>query len=248
MDKALFKTVIVEDEPKDMDLFKKLLMPFSQLEVVCLATNIETAIAAISYHRPDVIFLDIILHGQDSFRVLDIIRQFDLNPVVIFTTAHDGYMKDAFNYSAFQYSLKPIDRMELKQCIERLSLNNQPNFTGSYTKFQTALSKLVFPTVYGFVVVEPNDIVYIQASEGYSGIYSKTGECITVTRRLGEIEEMLNMQLFFRMHRSYIINLDYVKEVTRVKGDAVLVFKTLVTSIKISRESAKLLKDALTNR
>ena len=90
----IYKTIVVEDEIKDLDLFLNLLNPFQNIEVIDTAKDIENAIAAISFHRPDLIFLDIDLYGRNSFEVLDIIDKYNLNPILIFTTAHSKYMKE----------------------------------------------------------------------------------------------------------------------------------------------------------
>jgi len=130
------KAVIIEDESEDMDLMKSLLTDFDMIDIVATARDIENGVAAISVNKPDLIFLDINLYGRNSFEILDIIKNFDLDPKVIFTTAYGNYMNIAFKYSAFDYLLKPVDRNELKDTLERF-INNyeQTAFNESYEKF-----------------------------------------------------------------------------------------------------------------
>ena len=130
------RTIIIEDEKEDLDLMINLLKTHKEIELIATARDIENGVAAISVHKPDLIFLDINLYGRISFEILDVIQKFDLKPKVVFTTAFNNYMNKAFKYSAFDYLLKPIDRKELKNTIERFFNNvEQTDFQVSYEKF-----------------------------------------------------------------------------------------------------------------
>jgi len=242
------RVVIIEDENEDMDLMKSLLVSFEKIEVVASARDIENGVAAISVHKPDLIFLDINLYGRTSFEILDIIKNFKLSPKVIFTTAYDNYMNIAFKYSAFDYLLKPIERYELRQTLERF-INNfeQTDFDKSYEKFNSVKTKLIFNTVEGFDVIVPENIVYLCTvkNQSYTEIYLTLGNCTVVTKCIGEIEPLLSDKYFFKIHRSYILNLNYVKKVNRILGKCYLQADGYKYEIPISREKAKLLKERL---
>jgi len=242
------KAVIIEDESEDLDLMKSLLTGFDMIEIAATARDIENGVAAISVHKPDLIFLDINLYGRNSFEILDIIKNFQLNPKVIFTTAYDNYMNIAFKYSAFDYLLKPIDRNELKNTLERF-INNfeQTGFDESYEKFNAVKKKLIFNTVEGFEVIAPEDIVYLCTvkNQSYTEIYLTSGNMTVVTKSIGEIEPLLPEELFFKIHRSYILNLNFVKKVNRILGKCYLQSGEHRYEIPVSREKARVLKEKL---
>ena len=238
MPNKTYKTVVVEDEQPDLNLFLNLLKPFSQIEVVETADDVETAIAAISYHKPDLIFLDIELYGRSSFEVLDIIDKYKMNPALIFTTAHSQYMKEAFHYSAFEFLLKPIDPRELKRTVN--SLDNKAegnNFKEHYEKLSYARNNLVINNVYGFVVIKPEDIVYAKASDGCTDIFLENGKKETVTKKIGEIENQLPGEIFFRSHRSYIINITKLIKVEKTK--CILQMANKAVEADIAKDSKK---------
>jgi len=240
--------VIIEDENEDLDLLKSLLSEFDQIEIVASARDIENGVAIITVHKPDLIFLDINLYGRNSFEILDIIKKFDLNPKVIFTTAYNNYMNIAFKYSAFDYLLKPIDRNELKDTMERyMNDREQTAFDKSYEKFTSVKKKLIFNTVEGFEVISPEDIVYLCTvkNQSYTEIYLTNGNRTVVTKSIGEIEPLLNEDCFFKIHRSYILNLNFVKKVNRILGKCYLQSEDKNYEIPVSREKAKLLKEKL---
>jgi two-component system LytT family response regulator len=242
------RSVIIEDESEDMNLMINLLKNFDMIEVVATAGDIEHGVAAITVHKPDLIFLDINLYGRNSFEILDIIRNFNMSPKVIFTTAYNNYMNLAFKYSAFDYLLKPIDRKELKNTLERF-INDfeQTDFNKSYEKFNSVKKKLIFNTVEGFEVIAPQDIVYLCTvkNQSYTEIYLTNGSVTVVTKSIGEIEPLLNEDYFFKIHRSYILNLNYVKKVNRILGKCYLQHNNIKYEIPVSREKARLLKEKL---
>jgi len=242
------KAIIIEDESEDMDLMKSLLVSFDMIEVIATARDIENGVATISIHKPELIFLDINLYGRNSFEILDIIKNFNLDPKVIFTTAYNNYMNIAFKYSAFDYLLKPIDRNELKETIERFTNNfEQTGFNESYEKFNSVKKKLIFNTVEGFEVIAPNDIVYLGTvkNQSYTEIFLTNSSRVVVTKSIGEIESVLPEEYFFKIHRSFILNLNYVKKVNRILGKCFLQSGEYRYEIPVSREKAKLLKEKL---
>jgi len=242
------KAIIIEDEIEDLDLMKNLLKNHLQIDVIATARDIENGVAAISVHKPDLIFLDINLYGRTSFEILDIIKKFDLQPKVVFTTAFDNYMNKAFKYAAFDYLLKPIDRQELNDTLVRCIDNiEQTTFNESYKKFKITEKKLIFNTTEGFEVINPKEIVYLATvkNQSYTDFYLYNGNSITVTKGIGEVEKFLPTKHFYKIHRSYIINLNFVKKVNRIRGNCYLKAENKDFIIPISRSKAKILKKVL---
>ncbi len=242
------KTVIIEDEKEDMYLMKNLLSNYSQIEIIATANDIENGIAVISLHKPDLIFLDINLYGRLSFEIIDVIQALPLNPKIIFTTAYDNYMSKAFKYAAFDYLLKPIDRYELKETIGRFQKNiDQIDFKKSYEKFNELKKKLIFNTTEGFEIIDPNTIVYLGTVKGqsYTEFFMDNGTITVVTKGIGEIEPLLPGNHFYKIHRSYILNLNYLKKINRIRGICYLESLTNNFSVPISKEKIKQLKNRL---
>jgi len=245
------KTIIIEDEQEDLDLMINLLKTHPEIEIVASARDIENGVAVITVHKPDLIFLDINLYGRTSFEILDIIKNFDINPKIIFITAFDNYMSKAFKYATFDYLLKPIDRLELQKTLVRFIKNQaQTSFEKSYKLLSETKQKLLFNTTEGFELIDPKQVVYLATvkNQGYTDFFMLNGTIITVTKSIGEIEEILPKKHFFKIHRSYILNLTFVKKVNRIRGKCYLQGDVADYVIPISREKAKVLKDTFLKR
>lgn len=239
-----YRTIVVEDEEHDMSLFLNLLKKHPEIDVIDTVDDVENAIGSISIHKPDVVFLDIELYGRKSFKVLDIINKYKLNPVLIFTTAFAEYMKDAFKYSAFRYLLKPIDPEELKEAIENIEHNNtESSFNEKYERFNDARKNLLINTLEGFIVIKPEEIVYAAANDGYTDIYLDNGNKETVSKKLGEIEKQLSDETFFRCHRSYLINIHKFEKQNRRK--CYLRVNNEIKEIDIAKDKISILKNRL---
>ncbi len=242
------KTIIIEDEKQDLDLMQNLLISHPEIELIATAEDIENGVAVISVHKPDLIFLDINLYGRKSFEILDIIYKFDFNPKVVFTTAYNNYMNLAFKYAAFDYLLKPIDREELSNTITRyIKKEAQTHFSKSYKALSHTYKKLIFNTIEGFEIIDPEQIVFIETvkNQGYSEIHLTDGTTTIVTKSIGEIEELLSKEYFYKTHRSIIVNLQYVRKVNRLLRKCYLTVDAIDTSVPISKERIKHLKERM---
>ncbi len=243
-----YNTIIIEDEKEDLDLMVHLLEVFDFINISGTAEDVETGIAIIAHKKPDLIFLDIRLYGRTSFDILDAVNKLNIKPKVIFTTAFDNFMSKAFKYSAFDYLLKPVDRTELKETLTRFIENeNQEDFDVSYNKFKTTEKKIVFNTISGFEVINPEDIVYITTIKtlSYTELFLRNGSKTVLTKSIGEVETQLSQPYFYKIHRSFILNLNFVKKVNRVKKKCFLVSDNAEYQISVSREKIKLLKEKL---
>ena len=242
------KAIIIEDEKEDMYLITTLLKIHKEIEIIATANDIDNGIALVSLHKPDLIFLDINLYGRFSFEIIDAIHELSLNPKIIFTTAYDNYMNKAFKYAAFDYLLKPIDRQELKDTITRY-IKNRDNIDlkGSYEKFNEVRKKLIFNTTEGFEIIDPSTIVYLGTVKGqsYTEFFMSNGKVIVITKGIGEIELLLKDAHFFKIHRSYILNLNYLVKINRIRGVCYLESDDNKYTVPISKEKIKLLKRQL---
>lgn len=248
MSSKSIKAVIIEDEKEDMHLMTNLLKNHHQIEIIATANDIENGIAIITLNKPDLIFLDINLYGRLSFEIIEVIQNLSLNPKVIFTTAYDNYMNKAFKYAAFDYLLKPIDRAELQDTINRYLKNiDQIDLKESYERFNEVKQKLIFNTTEGFEIIKPSSIVYLGTVKGqsYTEFFMDDGNTVVVSKGIGEIESLLPESNFVKIHRSYILNLNYLKKINRIRGICYLESITNKYTVPISKEKIKQLKKIL---
>jgi len=221
-------SIIVDDELKSRESLKVLIEDFCEGVVVkALCQNVTEAMEAIDQFKPDVVFLDIQLQRETGFDLLTELKNFDFE--VIFTTAFSEYAIKAFKFSAIDYLLKPIDIEELRLALAKVEKRKGKEMTGHLQHLLENLRagtsdnyKLALPTTDGLVFIKVSDILYCQASSNYTEITLIDSKKYTVSRTLKEYEDMLAGQNFFRIHHSYLINLDKVKKYVRGEGGYVI--------------------------
>jgi two-component system LytT family response regulator len=216
------------------------------VEVVALCENISDAVDAVRLHSPDVVFLDIQLQRETGFDLLTKIKE--VNFEVIFTTAYTEYAIKAFKFSAIDYLLKPIDIDELKKAVAKVEKRVNNNMTGRLTQLVQNLKqgssdnfKIALPTLDGLVFVKISDILYCEASSNYTQIFT-TEEKYLVSKTLKEYDDLLSDHNFFRIHNSYLININSIKKY--VKGEGGYVVLNNDTSLDVSKRK----KEAFLNK
>jgi two-component system LytT family response regulator len=224
----MLKSIIVDDEFKSRESLRILLEDFCEgVEVCALCQNVEEGINAIEKFNPKVVFLDIQMQRESGFDLLTRIK--DIHFDVIFTTAHSEYAIKAFKFSAIDYLLKPIDIEELKQAIGKL--NTKLNDTISIRlehliqNLRVPASeshKLALPTLEGLIFVKVMDIIYCEASSNYTVIVMQDSKKYMVSRTLKEYDELLSEHNFYRIHNSFLINLNAIKKYIRGEGGYVI--------------------------
>jgi two-component system LytT family response regulator len=225
---SMIRSVIVDDELKSRESLKILIEDFCKdVSVEAMCKSVSEAEQAIDELKPDLIFLDIQLQRETGFDLLS--KYSTLNFEVIFTTAYSEYAIKAFKFSAIDYLLKPIDIAELQQAIEKVQKRKTNSITDRLQQLVQNLRanssdnyKLALPTSDGLVFVKVNDILYCEASSNYTEITMADNKKYLVTRTLKEYDEMLNAQNFYRIHHSYLINLNGVKKYVRGDGGYVV--------------------------
>lgn len=230
-EKTMIKSVIIDDEEKSRKLLRNLIKDYcDQVEVVDMAADLESGIALIKKTKPELIFLDIEMPDGTGFELLDKIG--DTGAEIIFTTAYDQYAIQAIHFSALDYLLKPINIDELKAAVkkvevkimeqvEKQSVNYSLKVLLENHRAQAENKKIGLPTQSGINFVLIKDIVMCKAEGNYSVIFlqGKTQQEI-VSRTLKEFEDMLREFNFFRIHRSYLINLNHIREYSRTNQSA----------------------------
>lgn len=259
----MLNTIIVDDESKSSKFLNNLVNEYCpQLTVAGIANSVKTAVPLIQEHNPDVLFLDIRLNGKNGFNLLDEVE--NKNMQVIFTTAYEQYASKAFRYNAQDYLLKPIDIEELKDAVnkvqqrieERQHENALKDVAKGYQLLntnQTTDKILGLSTQSGFSFIKIKDILYCKAEGNYCEIFLRSeNRTELVTKTLKEFEELLSEHSFFRIHRSYLINLRYIRSYLRTQatdtfdGDGGCVVMDNSTKLPVSRDKRKLLLELFT--
>lgn len=223
----LIKCVIVDDELRARNGLKKLLETYCEgVAVVGLAESVAMAKTVIAETAPDLVFLDIDMPGGDGFDLLE--NTDNITFEVIFATAYDQFALKAIKFSALDYLLKPIDLEELIMAVEkaRQRRGTKPN-EAKYQSLKTNIAKktlerIALPAADGLVFVSIKEVVRLQSDGSYTVFHIGAGKSILVAKALGEYEDILAENGFFRTHHSHIININRVQKYVRGRGGYVV--------------------------
>lgn len=226
----MIRTILVDDEPRGLNTLKKILQEYCpELKIIAECPDADTAREKIELLDPQLVFLDISLPGKNSF---DLLSELDIvNFEIIFVTAHNEYTLQAFQYSAVDYLMKPIDEDLLGEAVRRAckrialhAMNN--NVTALLHNLQKTQSpqemKLCIPSLKGFQVVELKDILFCEASGSYTNFYFANKHMVCTARAIHDYEELLTDAGFVRLHKSFLVNLLHIKEYQRGEGGTVI--------------------------
>ncbi len=225
----MLKAILVDDEPKAIESLLWELENFSdKVEVVGKFTEPERALEFIKNNHIDCVFLDIEMPTMDGFQFLKNIELKDF--AVIITTAYNEYAIKAIKEQAVDYLLKPVDIDDLTQAINKISdyvykgdvvsdkleriLKNYNNKSKRKKITISADGKLMFLGI--------EDIVFAESDGNYTTLHLKDSKDVLLTKKLKQMDELLPEEHFFRIHNSYIVNLDKIKEYIKADGYVVL--------------------------
>lgn len=209
------KVLIVDDEKGMRTIIRKILEKADGFEVVGDTDNGNEAISIFKEHHPEVVFLDVEMPGCSGIECAKKIADIDPKTIIIFATAHQQYMSDAFQVYAFDYLIKPFKIERVMQTLDRIKKLNKPNYgdgIDKIIKYEKGLDKLMIKNKEGISFVDTKEIILVQREESSTVIYTKT-DSFTTSISLSEIEEKLDPAQFFRSHKSYIINLSLITKI-----------------------------------
>lgn len=229
--------IIVDDELHGRENLKLIIENYCpEIVIKGCADSVLSAITMVKNDPPDVVFLDINMPVLDGFDFLDEFDDRDF--MVVFVSAHEEFGINAVKVGAVDYLLKPINIKELKLCVKKLlTLKEEKN----KTKPVLENKNLVIPSSHGFKVLLIDDIMRLEADGCYTTIYTKENKQIVVSRALKDFEFSLPKEMFFRTHKSHLINLRYIKDYSNLSGNYV----TMVDACKIDisrRKSSEFLQ------
>lgn len=224
----LIQTVLADDEPLARRKLRELLQADSDVKIVGEAGNGTEVMDLLRTTNPHVMFLDVCMPGRDGFAVLDEIaaEKGSTMPSVIITTAHDQFALRAFDARAVDYLLKPFTMERLRAAVQRVKdqLSSAPAKTAGADEAngQEYLTRIVFKSRGRILFLHTSEIRWIGAEENYVRV-ANGNESHLIRDTISSMEERLDPKTFLRVHRSAIVNLNYVKEIrTDPKGDFVV--------------------------
>lgn len=223
----MIKAVIIDDEEDSRKILASYLAKYCvDVEVCGFGESVATGKEAIRKHNPDVVFLDIEMPYGNGFDLLDSIKEITFETV--FVTAFDHYAIQALNQSAAYYLLKPISIDELINAVnkirtERTEANSMRRSNVLLDNIRTPVNqKIMLPTMEGFEIVTINTILYCEAADNFTRFYLEdVTNPLLICKTLKYFEEILKEHRFLRIHRSHLINPDYVIRYTKGKGGSV---------------------------
>jgi len=220
------RAIIIDDESDSRKTLRNFLQLFCpDVEVIGEAENVASGVKLLKEKQPDVLFLDIQMPDGTGFNLLEQIQPISFD--VIFSTAYDQFALKAFEYSAVDYLLKPIDPDKLIQAVNKI----KPNSTQEINqKIDTLLDnyqkkeakKIGLPYSEGIEFIEIKNILRCEAADNYTNFILTDGRLLIVSKNISSFEKMLPAQTFHRIHKSHLINLVHLKKYVRSDGGYVI--------------------------
>lgn len=238
------KVVIAEDEPRNIEILETILEEHCEhVEIVGTARTVDKAVELIKNTEPDVLFLDVEMPPHTGFDILDQFPEVYFD--VIFTTAHEKYAVQAIKFAALDYLLKPLKIEEVKEALSKVKSrkNGHANELVSVLKDymqnkEQGFSKIVIPANEGYRLVNLNDIIYCEACDSYTKIHIANEKMHLVSKSLKEYDKLLEDKGFFRVHKSYLINMNHVQKIIKGVGAAVIMSDEKIIPISLRKKDS----------
>lgn len=216
-----YTAIIIDDEESARRTLKLLLKKhFQNITVLGDYESVPDGVLGINKHQPDIVFLDIEMPRYNGFELLGFFKEISFD--IIFITAYNQYALKAFEVSAVDYLLKPIDIKLFKKAVEkateRIGTTQMKEHLAALQRntATSSFNRIALPVTEGLLFVEAGDIVLIEAGGAYCKIYTTTNEPILVSKPLSYFEDILsNRSNFYRCHRSYLVNIHFIKMFNR---------------------------------
>ncbi len=246
----MLKLLLIDDEVDALEVLEwKLKKYVSNIEVTMCSSAIK-ALKICEDLKPDIVFLDIQMPEMNGFSFLENLTS--KNFKLIFTTAFDEFALKAIKENAIDYLLKPIDKAELIHAVEkaRLSIENDDLGAKVHSLLNTIHNppcKINISADGKIYIIEPHDVIMLQADKSYTTIFLKSNQKIVVSKTLKEVEKKFMMHSFYRVHNSYLINLDHVKAYLKRMGGELVLTNELTASVSRNKKIELMNKLQLTN-
>jgi DNA-binding LytR/AlgR family response regulator len=232
--------LIVDDEESARRLMVKLLEETLYFSDIRMAQSVDSALSELNNFHPDLIFLDIKMPGKYGIEFVNDLHLADGKPGIVFVTAYDQYAIQAIKLQAFDYLLKPVNRIELKECIEKYAGKREMVLPLQVQKADPPrkISRIKVNTRTGTVFINPATILFCKAEGNYTTICTGEKEYLC-SLNLGKLQEQLLSSGFLRIGRSLIINFEYITLLDRKKSTITMVRDNETVIVKIPHQHLK---------
>ncbi len=251
----MFTCILIDDEPQALEYLEKLIKRYlpTRLRVLQKCESLLQGIEAIKKHHPDLVFLDINMPQEKGMQIYNHFDHIDFE--IIFTTAYKEFMIDALRKEAHDYLLKPVHYVDLIDSINRFSKKFEQQTAEKDLQKKIALlqqdlnnygKKIAIPDQKGYIFQNTNNIMYGFAQSNYTEIHTLDGKKIVVSKTLKAVEELLAQENFFRIHKSYLVNLSKIVKYHKSEGYFVELSNGI--QLPVSTRNKNTLLQALTAR
>ena len=237
----MIKILLIDDEYDALEILEWKLKKYVSNISITLCSNPIEALQLIKELKPDIVFLDIQMPDMDGFTFLEKLDSQDFQ--LIFTTAFEDFALKAFKVNAIDYLLKPVDKIDLLEAIEKAKKNlaiynlDKKMDTVVENLTQSTATKVNVSADGKVYLLEPKDVVMLQSDKSYTTIYLKCDKTILVSKTLKEIEKKFEVDSFFRVHNSYLVNLNHVKEYFKKPGGELVLTNGLTASVSRTKKA-----------
>lgn len=243
---TMYRIVVIDDENDAIEVVSKLLKFLSSItvKIVGSANDLAEGVEVIRKTKPDIVLLDVEMPGKNGLGIYDYFNEPDFK--VIFVTAFNKYALDALKKSAFDYLLKPISLIDLKESlrktISRIEKEHHQevltNKINDLSTLQVEGKNVIVHVEDGFIIENTNNIEYCIANQSYTIIVTLAKKEILVSKSLKQVEELISDKFFYRTHKSYLVNIHYIKKFVRSTESYVI----LQSGTRVPVSSRKTLK------
>lgn len=237
------KAVLIDDEQKARMLLHTILDEYCvEIEEVTMARNLVEGVEAIRTHQPDIVFLDVEMPEHLGIQIVDFFEPEEMDFSIIFTTAHADYAIKAFEINAVDYLLKPLRPKQVREAVQRVEARRkQDNLAEQLSQLQNSFSskhfkKIGLPVSDGILFVEIEEIIGLEADGMYTKVHTQKDGKQVISKPLKYFTDLLgDSPYFYRPHRSFYINLRFVKQFVRRDGNYILMDNDWIVSISRER-------------
>lgn len=245
------RAIIVEDETPAVDLVREYLKSYPEIEIVDICNDGFSGIKSVNLHKPDLLFLDIQMPKLTGFEMLELLEN---KPHIIFTTAFDEFAIKAFELNAIDYLLKPFSRERFDKAIskvitklashtEEFENNDSESITNNLAS-KEILDRIVVKKNSNIIILPLSTVSHIEAYDDYVIIHSE-GQKHLKMKTMSYYEKHLPQQTFIRIHRSYIVNIEFIEQIMLWEKDTYMVKLKSSHELRASRAGYKRLKEFL---
>jgi len=236
----MINTIIVDDEKHCCENLRGLLqLNCPEVEVIGVCYEAESALKMINQHDPQLVFLDVEMPGKNGFEMLESLAAINFD--IIFTIAFDNNAIKVIRFGALDYLIKPVDKDDLqtalKQIIKRRLQGSEKKLSALHSLLKKTsdfnFGKIAFHTQSSYELVSPENILFCESSSNYTYVHLNSGEKLLVSKTLKEIEDILDHATFFRVHHSFLVNLQFA--IRYIKGEGGFLVLNNNMSIPVSR-------------